>query len=166
MARRGCLVRCIITPPSEMSLIPSKVDYACQRVTYLLNFLKGQDKALEKIEWTVSPFRQKNLYIVGHIACYESYKKGIQRGYGLTLRQTGNDAITSNISLYRALFERLMTYTLVNYGNPNTEGREALCQATMNCLEDSLKYCKSHLLYNNEGQDLRNGSQDLTDVVD
>lgn len=37
--------------------------------------LQGGDPALESIEIVVSPFRQKNMYTIGHIACFEGYKK-------------------------------------------------------------------------------------------
>lgn len=143
LARRGCLIRCIITPPSEYDLVIDRVDYACCRLRGLLSFLESNDQALKNIEWAVSPFRQKNVYIIDRISYFEGYKKGIQSGYGLTLRLSALDAISANISLYEVLFERLATYTLTKYGEPEEEHREALRRATINCLKQSLEFCLS-----------------------
>ncbi len=144
LARRGCVIRCIITPPSPDALLRGNLDIAHGRVKTLLKFLKSQDQALKNIEWSVSPFRQKSLYLIGHVALYEGYKRGFQRGFGLTLRQTGLDAINACISLYEVLFEYQSTYTLANFGVGELDHRrEALRLSTIKCLEDSLEYLHS-----------------------
>ena len=141
LARRGCQVRCIITPPSPEALNPARLDIAHQRLNCLLRFLKSRDIALKNIEWAVSPFRQKSLYIIGHLSTFEGYKKGIQRAFSLTLRQTVLDVITANISMYEVLFDRLATYTLTTYsGHGEDDRRDALRLATIRCLENAVEY--------------------------
>ena len=144
LARRGCRVRCIINPAGQRAMVPAKVDVAIQRTTTLLDFLRSEDPALKNIEWVVSPYRQKNLYIIGQLSYHEGFKKGIQRGFSLTLRHKRHDAIDAHISLYEALFDALSIYTLENYSQPGgTDRREALRRATINCLEKSLAFLKS-----------------------
>lgn len=141
IARRGCRIKCIITPPNPDNFRPATAYYARRRIEHLLKFLESGDKALKNIEWAVSPFAQKNFYIMGRISCFEGYKKGIERGYALAIRQTGGDAITANVSLYEVLFDWLATDTLTSYGKSGKGGRqEALRQATINCLRKSLKF--------------------------
>jgi len=146
LARRGCVIRCIITPPSPDALLRGKLDIAYCRVKALLQFLMSHDETLKNIEWAVSPFRQKSLYLIGHVSLYEGYKRGFQRGFGLTLRQTGLDAINACISLYEVLFEYQSTYTLANFGVGELDDRrEALRLSTIKCLEGSLEFLRSIL---------------------
>jgi hypothetical protein len=146
LARRGCLVRCIITPPSEFDLIPERIDYAHRRLETLIEFLNSNDKALKSIEWVVSPFRQKNVYIIDRLSCFEGYKKGIQSGYALTLRLSTLDAISANISLYEVLYDRLSTWTLTNYhSEPEDDHREALKNSTKKYLKQCLDFLNSKI---------------------
>jgi hypothetical protein len=140
LARKGCLVKGVITPPSRDFLDIGREDIMRGRIVYLLRFLKGPDVALKNIEWAVSPFRQKSLYIIGRISILEGYKKDIQRGFSLTLRQTGEDAINANLSLYEALFEHLSAYTLREHNGRGRNMREALRRATVNALSKSLGF--------------------------
>ena len=103
LAHRGCSIRCIITPPTSR-LAVHRLEVLQHRLSCLLQFLESGDSEVDHIDFVVSPFRQKNLYIIGHISCIEGYKKGIQRGYSLNLRQTQAEAIRSSTSLYEALF--------------------------------------------------------------
>jgi len=143
LACRGCLIRCIITPPMEMCIVPViTTNYSRNRILCLLNLLESKNQELNNIEWAISPYMQKNLIIIGCISCFEGYKKGFQtRGYGFTLRQTGL-AVTANISLCEALFNQLSINTLCTYGEPGgkLETREALRRATVNCLRKSIQY--------------------------
>lgn len=143
LARRGCLIRCIITPPSAEFLIPARVDYALGRVAYLLQFLKSNDPALKNIEWAVSSYQQKNLYVIGLISCFEGFRKEVRSGYALTLRQTGL-SVSSNISLYETLFQKLVEDILHPYGNQLIGNhRELLRQETIRRLETSKAYLES-----------------------
>jgi hypothetical protein len=142
LARRGCSVRCIITPPSKDD---DRLPHALHRLRTLIAFLTSKDSSLEHIEWVISPFRQKNFYIIGRICFSEGFKAGMERGYSLTLRQTDPESISSSTALHRILFERLRTYTLVTYPHQPPEADEhiALRLAALRCLGRSLKYCKS-----------------------
>jgi hypothetical protein len=144
-ARRGCPIRCIITPPSKDDLIKARLPYALGRLKTLIRFLASNDSALAHIEWVISPFRQKNFYIIGRVCFSEGFKAGVERGYSLTLRQTDPDAIACSIALHRLLFDRLRAFTLRPYG-PSTPGRsehEALRLAALKCLRKSMKYCSA-----------------------
>ncbi len=144
LARRGCLVRCIISPPSTETLRPSRSGFAKKRLKTLLQFLESGDQALQHIEWAISRLTQKSLYIIGSISYFEGYKRGTQRGFGLTLRGTGRDAISGNISLYEALFEHLKAETLAAHGEPGAgDARELLRKATAKCVRESLAFCES-----------------------
>ncbi len=141
LARRGCPVRCIISPPA-LKAMPERPPHVRKRVITLLRFLESTNEpALESIEWVVSPFRQKNLYIIGRISYIEGYKQQFLRGFPVSLRQTSPEAIAANISLCKALFERLQVDTLKHY--PSDEGlsrRDALRQATIACLRRLLPF--------------------------
>jgi hypothetical protein len=107
LARRGCKICCIITPPSADFIIPGRAQYAATRVNNLLDFLNGQDNSLNNIVFVVSAYQQKSIYIIGKIACFEGFRKELNSsGYSLTLRQTGL-AVTSNIALYEVLSKKL-----------------------------------------------------------
>lgn len=145
VARRGCSVRCIITPPSKYDLVDTRLPWALQRLKTLLRFLESKDPALSNIEWVISPFRQKNFYIIGRICFSEGFKAGVERGYTLTLRQSDPQAIASSTALHRKLFERLRLHTLITYP-PNashSNESEALRAATVRCLKSSLKFCEA-----------------------
>jgi hypothetical protein len=145
LADEGCLIRCIISPPNAKNFVPIAVNRVFCRTLFLLNFLGwSKDSTLANIEWAVSPRRQKNLHIIGHDACLEGYNRGNpDLGFDLTLRQTIPDAIDSYIFLYNTLFDQLSSDTLKIYGGKskaNESRREALRQATVNCLKQSVMY--------------------------
>lgn len=143
LARRECLIRCIITPPSAEFLMLARIEYALDRVINLLKFLESNDPALKYIEWAVSPYQQKNLYIIGRISCFEGFRKEVHSGYALTLRQTGL-AVASNTSLYEALFERLVEDILRPYQNEKIENRrDILRKETIKYLSESKEYLES-----------------------
>lgn len=146
LALRGCRIRCIITPVSQTALIPARLDVARRRTSNLITFLESNRAELRNIEWAVSDHMQKNLYIIGRISCFEGFKKGIQRGFSLTLRQTQLGAIDANVSLYEILFDRLATKTVATYsGQVTDDRREALRLATIDCLQESLRYCATRM---------------------
>jgi hypothetical protein len=144
LAHRGCKMKCIITPPKPIDYHYEKVNVLCSRLQYLINYLESNDRALDNIEWVISPFRQKNMYIIGRISCIEGYKRGIERGYGVSLRQTSLDAIESNISLYETLFDRCVSFTLGEFYKEGSAIRstEALRKATINCINISYDFYK------------------------
>lgn len=145
LARNGCVVKGLITPPASMAVIYDKSDRILARAKYLLEFLESSDPAHESIDWVLSPFRQKNMYIIGRISYVEGFKKDVQRGYGLTLRQTTLDAITAMTALYEALFERMVPLTIRDYyhGREGIPIRQVLRHATINCLKQSLELHES-----------------------
>lgn len=146
LARRGCVIRCIITPPSPDAILRGRLDIACCRVRALREFLKSRDEALKNIYWAVSPYRQKSLFLIGHIALYEGYKRGFQRGFGLTLRQTGLDAINACSSLYEVLFDYQSTYTLAKFAAGQSDDRqEALRLSAIKCLDGAHEFVRGIL---------------------
>jgi hypothetical protein len=159
LARRGCPVRCIITPPGKDDLIASRLPHAVQRLATLISFLKAGDDSLRHIEWVISPFRQKNFYIIGRICFSEGFKSGVERGYSLTLRQTDPDAIASSTAVHRILFERLRRLTLGTYrsSTPAADDHEALRLAVLKCLRRSMEYC-SGIARTSKGKPLRDSS--------
>jgi hypothetical protein len=147
LARRGCSIRCVITPPSKDNLLPDRVSYALERVRALLAFLESDEPALPHIEFVISPFLQKNFYIIGRLCFSEGFRIGLESGYPLTLRQSDPDAINSSTLLHRALFERLRDYTLMQYppGRSSSNSHENLRLATIRCLQESLAFCEDEL---------------------
>jgi hypothetical protein len=147
IAQKGCPVYCIITPPAE----PYKAErllHLNARKRTLLNFLRGNDEMLHRnpnalgfMKFALSPYRQKNLYIIGHVSYVEGYKDLVHRGFSLSLRQTSRAAIDANIDLYTALFPRMAEYTIEKYG----EGK-GLCNYTAEDLRDAtMKFLEEYL---------------------
>jgi hypothetical protein len=138
LARRGCAIRCILTPPMSPLIYTHRLEVFVRRLQNLLRFLDSDVAKQKKVECVVSPFRQKNLYIIGHISYLEGYKQGTQRGYGLNLRQTDPNAIRSNIALYEALFKHLKNQTLREYGRRGQGRKTSLRLATRSCVRKSI----------------------------
>lgn len=116
LARRGCVIRCIITPPQKDDLIAERTDTAITRLLTLMNFLRDPtETALGHIDFAISKFRQKNLYIIGHMCVSEGFKTGLGRGYDLTLRQTGSEAISASIAAQSLWFDELRAFTMKSY---------------------------------------------------
>lgn len=105
LARKGCRVVCIITPLACEYVGPDNKEILCGRTEFLLNFIKDNH---DHIDWVVSPFRQKNCYLIGNISCIERFQKNVAQKADVTLRQTGKLAITANRVAYEALFEKLI----------------------------------------------------------
>lgn len=140
LARRGCRIKAIITPIFYKDLVSYNQNYYKNRIQSLYRLITNtEETALKNIEWAVSPYRQKNICIIGNMSFFEGFKKGIQKGYGLTLRLSSNDAISANISLYEALFEKLATYTLTTYGHKlkQADRVQALRHSLIKCLKES-----------------------------
>lgn len=143
LARKGCTIKCIISPANKNHIRHAGIEYAIQRTKRLLKLLKQNDIALDHIDWAVSELGTKNLYIIGNIACFEGYEKDIKHGYGLTLRQTSRDVINANIDVYRVFFKYLEAKSLAKWGRGHDSGyndREFLRIAAKRCLEDSLEF--------------------------
>ncbi len=147
LARRGCSIRCVITPPSKDNLLPDRVAYAMERVRALLAFLESGEPALQHIEFVISPFLQKNFYIIGRLCFSEGFRIGLESGYPLTLRQSDPDSVKSSTLLHAALFERLRDYTLMQYPpqRSHTSSHENLRLAVMRCLQQALAFCEEEL---------------------
>jgi hypothetical protein len=144
LARRGCRIRCVITPPRKPLPQDRPQSFVRIRLNALITFLKSGDPALANIDWAVSPFLEKsNFYIIGNLCCTEGFRAGAERGYTLTLRQTDPTTIQANRQVQRVLFDRLRTYTLTAYSpqSSQTSEQEALRAATLQCLERALGHC-------------------------
>lgn len=113
----------------------------------LLAFLESDEPALQHIEFVISPFLQKNFYIIGRLCFSEGFRIGLESGYPLTLRQSDPDAINSSTLLHRALFDRLRDYTLMQYppAHSHSNAHENLRLATIRCLQESLAFCQDEL---------------------
>jgi hypothetical protein len=140
LARRGCRLRFIVTPPSEANIARPWIKHGLQRTATLLKFLRQEDAAHENIDWVVSPMRQKNIYVIGRVSCIEGFKEHLQRGYQLTIRQTAWDAIEVNVRLLATLFARLVKSTLAENQESSRSDRVALRLATIKVLERSLSF--------------------------
>jgi hypothetical protein len=155
LARRGCCIRCVITPPSKDNLLPDRVSYAMERVRALMAFLESDEPALQHIEFVISPYLQKNFYIIGRLCFSEGFRIGLESGYPLTLRQSDPDAVKSSTLLHSALFERLRDYTLMKYPPPRSQAssRENLRLAVIRCLQEALAFCAGELWQAANGED-------------
>ena len=147
LAKRGCKIKCIISPVNPFHMISQAIDDVIMRTQNLLAFLKSKDKnlvsALSHIDFAVSEFSTKNLYIIGNMSCFEGYKTDPSQGYNLNLRQTSPDVIKANINVYEGFFNQLSARTLAKWGNENDNfitQREFLRVSVMRCLEESLKF--------------------------
>jgi hypothetical protein len=147
LARRGCSIRCVITPPSKDNLLPDRVSYALGRVRALLEFLESNERALRHIEFVISPYLQKNFYIIGRLCFSEGFRIGVESGYPLTLRQSNPEAVISSTLMHKALFERLRDHTLMRYPPVQSvaDAHENLRMAVIHCLQDSLAFCEEEL---------------------
>lgn len=145
LAQKGCTIKCIISPANRNYIRHFGIDYAIKRTEQLLRFLSTPDRALSYIDLAVSELGTKNFYIIGHVSCFEGYKKGLHQGYGLTLRQTSRDVINANIDVYGSFFADLAARTLAKWANEGDEGssqRELLRIAVVRCLHESVKFLK------------------------
>lgn len=138
LANEGHKIKCIITPPNRDFLFRERAEIASYRVKSLVSFLESDNPALKNIDWAISPYKQKNIYIFGDVSYYEGYKQTIQTSYSLTLRQTGL-GIKSNIALYDALFKLLAKDTLGELSkNAETENDgDLLRTATIMALKET-----------------------------
>jgi TIR domain len=143
LARKGCTVKCIISPANKNYIRHAGIDYAIKRTNRLIRLIGSRDLALDHIEWALSELGTKNLYIIGHLSCFEGYKKGIHQGYGLTLRQTSRDVISANIDLHSRFFRDLAARTIAQWTDkhdPEASERELIRIAAIRCLTASSKF--------------------------
>jgi len=104
LASQGAKIRCIITPPTKNNLEIFEHDRL--RLRTLLEFWENKKDENQNIEWAVSPFRQKNLYIFGTRSCIEGFKKADEHGYPESIRLADRHAVDS----YIRIFDQLMTH--------------------------------------------------------
>ena len=157
LAKRGCTIKCIISPANKNYVRHSDIDSALQRTEQLLSFIRGKERELNHIDWAISELGTKNLYIIGHMSCFEGYKQGLHQGYGLTLRQTSRDVIKANIDVYRGFFSDLAARTLAKWGNENDGSpgqRELLRLSVARYLEESIKFLKDFQNSMRKGNDI------------
>ena len=142
LARKGCRVVCIITPPASENVVRDNKAVVCRRTECLLNFIKNNH---DNIDWVVSPFRQKNCYLIGNISCIERFQKNVAQKADVTLRQTGQLAITANRVAYEALFGKLIQMIFSPEDIP--EGNDLTVQLRQRTIEHlSQKLAEYHLL--------------------
>jgi hypothetical protein len=145
LARNGCEIRCIISPPNEHNTFPLDNDFTKLRTVRLKEFLNSKDSALNSIKWAISECWVKNIYIIGKLSIYEGYKTGMVHGYSLTLRHTAPEILKSYLELYDGFFENLEARTLAIWTSKEDKAfnkRELIKTATIRCLEDSIKYLR------------------------
>ena len=108
----------------------------------LIAFLESGDPAPQNIEFVISPFLQKNFYIIGRLCFSEGLRIGLESGYPLTLRRSHPEAITWSTLVHRALFERLRDYTLMEYPpeHSHSASHENLRLAVLRRLKESQKF--------------------------
>lgn len=146
LAEKGCKIKCIISPPNENYIKLKRIEYARPRLEYLIKFLTSNHPALENIKWVISEVEQKNLYLIGNVSCFEGYKKGLQDGFGLTLRQTDPAIIHTYQILFETFFEQLSKLTFNKYVDKKiflNDEKEAFRRGIVKGLKTSLKYCES-----------------------
>jgi hypothetical protein len=108
LARIGCRLVCMISPPTPVGPPPPTPNIILPRVRRLLDLIGSDDPGLDHIDWIVAPFWLKNFMIIGNISCYERCQKGTDRGDAVTLRQADQAAIRSSTAMYEFLFDRLV----------------------------------------------------------
>ena len=149
LAQRGCMIRCIITPPSEHDLIAADVQIAMCRLRTLIDFLErpASDPTIDQIEFAVSPYRQKNLYVIGQRCVSEGFKVALDRGYPLTLRSGNADVVAAHTAAMAIIFQRLVSLTLTTYFSerPTLDIRHALRDSVVSSLQKSLNECRGRI---------------------
>jgi hypothetical protein len=140
LARRGCRIVCIISPPTE-PIRREKAALVRTRILCLLQFI--YDNPDLPIDWVLSPYRQKNFYIIGDISCIERFQKEAALGVDLSLRQTGESAIQVNRSVYHTLVARLTQIMLGDRASTSASNRDLMRAVTMERLEHSLGFCET-----------------------
>ncbi len=112
LADEGFRLNCILSLPSSDFVIRHNLGIVVRRLRALLDFVReddsGEDGARRRICWVVSPYRQKNFYIIGSVSCIERFQKAPDRGVDLTLRLTSDAALRANTLAYQALLENLI----------------------------------------------------------
>jgi hypothetical protein len=170
LARKGCTIKCIISPASSNFIRHVSVDYAIDRTETLVNFLTSDDVILDNIEFVIAELGSKNLYIIGNMSCFEGYKNGLDQGYGLTLKQTSTEVIKANIDVYGAYFDDLSARTISKWKGSHIEGinRKAILRnSVISCLYESIDFLnciKANQVNNVENREL-NLSADIEDNI-
>lgn len=137
-------VKCIITPPSKTNVPKHILHHTQIRLQTLKEFLKGEGGRLN-IDWAISPYQQKNTYIIGSTSCFEGFKQGAEDGYRFTLRYAGSEEVGINITMFDLLFDKVVRSTLTCYrAEGRLEDRESLRRATVQCIEEALSNILSH----------------------
>jgi len=130
LAERGCRVACMISPPSAPSITASGKKVVQRRLDVLIEFIEEDERGAD-VDWVWSPYRQKTLYIVGDVSCIERFRKQVEQGVDLTLRQTSDAAIGAYRAAYDALFERLAGDMCHGHAPHTVESREARRSETL-----------------------------------
>jgi len=138
LARKGCRIVCIISPPSGTVPV-TKARLVATRLKCLRDFIRRHPDL--PIDWVLSPYLQKNFYIIGTISCIERFRKEASLRVDVSPRQTGEAAIVTNTLVYRALTERLMQIMLPNGVSETGDPRARMRAATMVALDEALAIC-------------------------
>jgi hypothetical protein len=141
------VLRCIVTPPTKFHVPSLMLEYTEMRLERLREFLLTDGKCLN-IDWAISPFQQKNTYIIGGISCFEGFKQGAEEGYRFTLRYAGPEEVDINIKMFDELYRKLVASTLTHYpSDMQLEDRDALREATLKCVSEAIEEIRKHRLH-------------------
>ncbi|MBA1446453.1 MAG: toll/interleukin-1 receptor domain-containing protein [Chromatiales bacterium] len=133
------LLRCIVTPPTGFNFPSHLLKNTELRLNTLKAFLDGEGKELS-IDWAISPFQQKNTYIIGNSSFFEGFKQGIEDGYRFTLRHAGPEEVEINIKMFDELYQRLAASTLGKQSSiAQLDERQELRQATLTSVNVAIK---------------------------
>jgi hypothetical protein len=121
---RGFRMVCILSLPAARGLLFDTLHTVEVRLKHLLRFVAkdkdGETGSKRRIKWIVSPYRQKNFYIIGGISCIERFQKATSRGVDLSLRLTNYAAIHAHTTAYETLLEKLTSaFNLASRGDEN-----------------------------------------------
>lgn len=111
LINEGIPLKCIIYPVNEKN--PIQKETAVGRTKTLLDFVKTDHRVGKQLQFVVSPYQQKNLYIFGSYAMFEGFRYSANRGYHLTLGIKEPKAIESWTKMYDALFSELQQLALL-----------------------------------------------------
>lgn len=146
LADHGFRLNCILSLPSSDFVIRHNLDIVLCRLRALLEFVRsddsGEDGASRRICWVVSPYRQKNFYIIGSVSCIERFQKAPDRNVDLTLRLTSDAALRANTLAYQALLENLMTGLCPGNLKDERAKLRFLRRDTVKRIERALAFCE------------------------
>ena len=146
LLEKGCMLKIIISPANENYVRHAGIENSIHRTETLLKILYDKTKPIfDNIEWAISEYGYRNLYILDDKHIFEGHKNSVKVGYGITLYQSDQEIINSNINLFEMAFEDLSALTLCKWGKKNTRylhRKELLKESAIEFLEKSVQFLK------------------------